>query len=322
MGSNITIDGVCKLLKQAETILLFAHRRPDGDALGSVPALKKGLEDLGKTVYAVCCDSVTERLLFLTESEILPSLLPADLGEYLPVAVDVASEEMLGSAIDLFKGKTTLRIDHHATGSDFADDNYVRPSASATGEIVFDLLEALDAWSLPAAERVYAAIASDTGCFKYSNVTPETHRKAASLLEMGVKPDEINRRLFDNRSRGETEAFRMALDALRYCDGGRVAVINFTNEMKKKGQLTEEDLSDISSIPRTVRGVSVGAVIKQESADPRLFKVSMRSDRSTDVSAICARMGGGGHFSAAGVTIEADSPEAAEKRVIEEILHG
>jgi len=322
MSLRVMLDEVCDLLMQAESILLFAHRRPDGDTLGSVSALKKGLENLGKTVYAVCCDSVTERLFFLTEGEIFPSLLPDNLGEYLPVAVDVASEEMLGSAIDLFKGKTTLRIDHHASGSDFAEYNCVRPEASATGEIVFDLLEKLNAWSLYAAERVYAAIASDTGCFKYSNVTPETHRKAATLLEKGVKPDEINRLLFDNRSQGETEAFRLALDSLRYYEGGRLAVITITNEMKEKNGLTEEDLGDVSSIPRTIRGVSVGVVIKQDAKNPRSFKVSMRSDRTTDVAAICARMGGGGHFSAAGVTVEADNPEEAERRIVEEILHG
>jgi len=150
---------------------------------------------------------------------------------------------------------------------------------------------------------------------KNSFISSQNFEKAAELRD---KEKELTEKLKEQKEKWQTEnkGYTGTVTEKEIAD----IVSNWTGI--PTGQLTEEDLSDISSIPRTVRGVSVGAVIKQESADPRLFKVSMRSDRSTDVSAICARMGGGGHFSAAGVTIEADSPEAAEKRVIEEILHG
>lgn len=317
MNNNISIEGICDLLKNREKIMIFSHKRPDGDTLGSAFALKYMLLEMGKKeVFVFCSDKIPERLMFLTDGQADSCIaMPEGFLPELSVAVDVASYDLIGDKEGCFCG-TTLKIDHHLMGDDYAEYNYTDPSVAATGEIIFQIAERLGTKDRRAYERIYGAISSDTGCFKYRNVTPHTHYRAGKIIEKGIDNYEINRRLFENKSVREMTAERISLNAMQYYNNNTVAVINFTNDMKNQNSLTDEDINDIASIPRTVEGVVLGIVIKQNTSDDKKYKISMRSGKNINAAEICASLGGGGHFNAAGAEVTADSPEEAEKIVL------
>ena len=319
MKNNLTLEEIGKKLLSSDRILLFCHRRPDGDTLGSAFALRDGLIACGKDARCVCADRAAEKLTFLSDSLLLPSEIPADFVGYFPVAIDVASPDMLNSALDLFRGKETLRIDHHLKGDDFSDYYYVDESAAATGEIIYDLLEKMHALTLPAMEKIFAAISSDTGCFRYRNTTVRSHLIAASLLEAGVNGGEINSLLNDCRSLKELLAESIAVSSMRFFLGGKAAVVLFTVDQMKEYGFSEDDLETVSSIPRTVRGVSIGVTLKQDMKTPQRFRLSVRTDGSFDAAAFCSQFGGGGHFCAAGGTVVAASADEAVSRVLEKL---
>ena len=143
-----------------------------------------------------------------------------------------------------------------------------------------------------------------------------TEIPVADLLEYGINHAEVARRLYDSRPVSQVRATGIAICALKFYCGGKLAVINFTKKMREDNNLTREDIDDIISLTRSIEGVEVGMSIKQSDDDETLYKVSMRSNRVADVSLLCAKFGGGGHKRASGCTLNADSPDEAEARLV------
>ncbi len=320
MKKNVTLDEVATKLSAAKTVLLFCHRRPDGDTLGSAFALRDGLVSLGKEALCVCSDRPSEKLSFLGVP-LLPEEIPPTFTGYLPVAVDVASGDMLESARPLFRGEETIRLDHHLTGEDYAALYYVDEDAASTGEIVYSLLARLSALTPSAMEKVFAAVSSDTGCFRYRNTTSRTHRIAAELLDAGVDGGKINSLLNDSRTRKELLAEALAVSSMRFFCGGKVAVVPISLDQMLQNGLRSEDLDDVSSLPRTVLGVSVGVTLKQDMKRPGIFRLSVRTDGTFDAAAFCAGFGGGGHYCAAGGSVEARDVDEAVALVMEKLRY-
>ena len=212
-------------------------------------------------------------------------------------------------------------------------DGWVNGGASSTGEMIFELSRELQKTGRVAKmpdgldKLLYAAVASDTGCFRYSNVTPSTHACAAALLSSGdFDPAEINHLLFEVKSEKLLLAERLGAERLtRYC-GGALGIITFPASLRKEYDLTDEHLETLVDIPRSLEGVQVAVAIRQ-SAETPTFRVSMRANGRVDVAAVCARFGGGGHTKAAGCTIDDPSVVTVEQAadtvaaVISEILN-
>jgi len=289
------IEKIIEILNNADNILILTHIRPDGDTLGSAYGLKYALE--GKNVKVFCPELPKERLMFLYEED------DKTFDPQLIIAVDAAELSLLGE----INYPIDIKIDHHPNGSSYAKLNYIDPEASSCGEMIFKICKRLGKLNKKISEYLYAAINYDTGNFRYRNVTAETHRIAAELIDTGIDSAEIGNRLFGLKTQSELEVIRLAYDNLHYYNNGKIAVININAD------------GDINAIPLDIQGVEIGITIRPD--EPCKFRISMRSVEGIDVSAICARLGGGGHVKAAGAIIEADDPETAE-RIVMEALHG
>ncbi len=319
-------DALLARLKEKRDTLILFHRNPDADAVGSAFALKQLLTLLGSRAFCLCPDPVPERLRFLCQDEqagVAFEDIPADFSPSARViSVDSASPSQLGSLYARFEGRIDLMIDHHGAGETYAD-SYIRPTFAATGEILFDLATRLESEGQIKLTKsicvlLYAAISADTGCFRFSNVTPKTHLRAAALMEYGIDCAEINHRLYDSNSMEQLRAQAAGIANLRLCHNGALAIIPISYAMREELGLSDEHFSILVDVARSVLGVQVAVSIRQPSAEG-LFRVSMRSSSDYDVSAICAKFGGGGHKKAAGCTIQAETIEDVVARLVAEI---
>ena len=317
---------VCRELAAPKNTLILFHTRPDGDAVGSSFALKLLLEAAGSRARCVCVNEVPQRLQFLSrdiQDSALPEAIPDDFEAERVLTVDTASPSQLGALYESFGDRIDLMIDHHAKGELYADC-LILPDVAAAGEIVFDISRQFLADGviecLP--ERLdfclYAAISSDTGCFKYSNVTPQTHIRSAELLKSGIDTARINQLLFDSKSMEVLAVEKAGFDTLKMFHNGRIAVVFFTHKMKEDLGVLDEHLETLIDVARSVEGVEVAVAIRQTGPE-KVFRVSTRSSCSVDVSAVCTYFGGGGHVRAAGCTIIADSIGHVADLVVERI---
>lgn len=293
------------LLRSWDKILVMSHASPDGDTLGSASALLRGLVSLGKQVRFFCADPVPEKFQYLFAG------IP--LGDFAPdhvMTVDVADERLLGEAPPEYLARVELAIDHHGTHVPFSQERWVDAHAAAAVELIYALLVELGVELAPAvADCLYTGLTTDTGCFRYRSVTPRTHRIAADLLERGARGADINRAMFESKSRGQVEAERLAMDSLRFSSNGLVALVKIPLDIYGKTGASESDLDGIASLPREIQGVVLGVTLKEKEGK---VKVSLRANPPADASVLCARFGGGGHQGAAGCSLEGATLEEAQ----------
>ena len=317
--SPLSVKAFADRLLAAERPLFVMHRRPDGDTVGSTAALIHIARALGKEALGICADSIPERLAFLAEGITVVNTLPDT--PYTAIAVDVATKDQLG-AVAALPIKISFMLDHHVVGQPFAD-HLVIPRAAAAGEIVYAVAEELIArGALPyipkkAKIALYAALSSDTGCFRYSNVTPNTLRCAAVLLEGDdVDAADVNHRLFEMKSEKQLRAEAFAIEHTRTSPDGKIAWVLITDADRRALGVSEEHLETVIDMVRSRAGVEVALAVREQ-ADGTL-RASMRSS-GFDVASVAARFGGGGHLRAAGCTIQAPTPRQALDRVLGEI---
>ena len=317
---SLSLDEVCKKITGAKNPVIIMHRSPDGDAVGSAMALWHLFSLLKKKAAFVCADKIPERLKFLTVGCVSAEF--PDLSECDFISVDVASPAQLGNLPEKIPQAATpfLMIDHHSTGTPFAD-NYIRSDACATGEIIFDIaarlkeLGYITEFKPDMVNALYAAISSDSGCFKYSNVTPHTHIVAAMLLDMGADSEEMNRLLFDSKSEGVLKAEGFALNKMRSFFSGKLNLVCITKADRDGLGLDLEFFETAIDVVRSLDGVEIAVAIKE--LDDGSFKASLRST-DADVSALCAKFGGGGHVKASGCTVKASSCDEAAELILAE----
>lgn len=315
--ARLTLTQAAERIRSGVDTLVILHRRPDGDAVGSGFALAKLLSAMGCRVCCSCDDELPERLGFLADEaqgSIRYDRLPEGFTPRQIIAVDTASPAQAGEQYTLYEGRIDLMIDHHARGEMYAD-GWINGGCSATGEMIYELSRELVRTGRISAipegvdKLLYAAISSDTGCFRYSNVSPDTHRVAADLLKSaangGFDPAEINHLLFEVKSEKLLLAEKLGFERLQMFADGKVGVVTFPLSLKKEHGILDEHLETLVDIPRSLVGVEIAVAIRQTD-DPRVCRVSMRSCGRTDVAALCATFGGGGHVKAAGCSITCD----------------
>lgn len=325
MSELISCREAAELLSGWDDILVVCHQNPDGDALGSMTGLVRLLKSLGKRSGWYCADKPGRSFGYLFEGLEGPEngWEPAHI-----VTVDVADSRLLGDAWEKYQGKIELAIDHHGTHVPFASCRWVEPESAAAAEMVWELAGELGiSPDAAAAGCLYTGVATDTGCFRYRNVTPRTLRTAAGAIEAGADAGDINQRIFETCSRAQLEAQRIVLDGMEFFCGGRAAIIQLPQSIYAATGAVEGELDALSSLPRQVEGVLVGVTLKEKPNG--LIKASLRTNPPADASAICGLFGGGGHRGAAGCSFEGLSmPEAKEKlksacqRYLEEIGSG
>lgn len=309
MSRNNTLIEIAEFLQGQQILTLLCHARPDGDTLGCAFGLKAVLEALGKEVQVLCADPVSPRYLFLSEGK-------ADLtGEPKGalVCLDVASPEMAGDYKELALAADAV-IDHHPTNKGYGKLNFIDGTAAAAGEIMVELAKLLGSLPQKAAVYFYTAISTDTGCFKYGNTTARTHRAAAELAETGFDLAAVNKWLFQTKRKAEFELNRLAMEQIRYYEGGKIVTMRITRKMLEETGAGADELEVITSLPIQIEGVVVAATFKENPDESH--KVSLRTDGTLHGGEICGLFGGGGHRQASGCTM--DGPfETIEKMMIE-----
>ena len=309
---KISAKEAAKLLCMHDRILILSHKNPDGDTLGSAYGLLRALRSLGKTVRTQCADHLPRTFLYLADG-----VQQNDFAPEFVVAVDVASVSLFGDAITEAYPQIDLCIDHHHTNELYAKQTYLYDGASAC-EAVYEVVREMGVAVTPdLADCLYTGMATDTGCFRFSNTTPKTMRLAADLMEQGAHYALLNRLLFETKSKERLAVERMVLDTVSYAADGKIALICISQKMVKESGADESELGGISGIPRTIEGVEVGITMREKETGG--YKISVRTAAYVDASKLCASFGGGGHIRAAGCVIDAPYKEAKEMLIEEAI---
>lgn len=298
----------------AQRILFFMHVSPDGDSIGSSLALVHALRKIGREAVIVGVDPIPRIYQFLPDWD--RYLLPWEQveGEWdLSCFLDCGDLYRVGAALPaVAKGRSILNIDHHSTNTIFGDENWMDFSAAAVGELAYRLLKEMQLPIGPEeAVSLYTSIVADTGGFRYSSTTASTHRIAAELLELGVKPYEVAAQIFENETPGRLALLGRALASLQVDPSGRLAWITLDREALEATGATDQDAEGLVNWARSLSGVEVGALLK-ETPDGAI-RVGLRSRFTVDVGQIAKQFGGGGHARASGCTMDGPLDQAAER---------
>lgn len=317
--NNISINNICKMLMSNSSFAVFIHENPDADAIGSCFSLVYTLRSIGKKAYAVSTDKIPSSLTFMTQGEkdFSYDMLPKGFTPDMFITVDIATSSLLG-VYKNFADRIDLAIDHHSTHDTFAKVQYVDSSASACAEIIYRIVIRLLCGNMPqkTASLLYAAIAADTGGFRYANTTPYTYKVAAKLIEFGADHAEICHNLFDCKSKAAIAAEALAMSTVQYYCDGKIAYVRISLKDKKEHGFEDEDTYDVINTIRKVDGVKI-AIFSRE-REPGQYKITMRSACDIDVSKICSIFGGGGHPGAAGCNVLEKDLDSSVKRIINE----
>ena len=323
MIKDISLETLtAEIASPVNTVIIF-HERPDGDAVGSAFALRLLIEAVGGKAYCLSGDEIPDRLRFLTdgiqESSLIDSL-PSEFKGARVIAVDCGSASQVGKLFDVLP--PSISIDHHGSSQRFCD-GYTDSSAAATAEIIcdigFSLLDQgkIDALPKGFAECVYAAISSDTGCFRFSNATPETHKRAAGLLALGIDASDINHRLFSSKTKLMMIAEAESVKKLKTFANGKIAVVAFNADEIRTLGIKRENFDAFIEIARSLEGAEVAISVRRTDGDSGC-RISMRSASDVNVAEICGVFGGGGHVRAAGCTINTEDVDEAVRIIVKE----
>lgn len=301
-------------INKRDAFLLVGHALPDGDCIGALIALYLGMVAMGKEVRMLLQDSVPAMYEYLPGAEAV--LLPAQFTGpvHNVIYLDCSDEERPGDQmVDILKDRShTINIDHHQSNNFFGDLNFVDERASSTAELVYELLQLLPVEiNADIANALYVGIVQDTGGFQHNNTSSQTFRTAAALLEQGVDLDQVKLNLYESKSREEVALLGLALQSLQLNSQGRVAWMTLHyDDILELGALQTCPEGMINNT-LTIQGVEVGLLFRE--LTPGLIKISFRSKGTTDVDALAARFGGGGHPRAAGAQQSGSMAEVVSK---------
>ena len=307
MSNILSFFETALFLRDNDDYLILTHDNPDGDTLGSAFALCFALRKMGKRANVIA-EEIAEKYAFIADGYADCDFTPKTI-----VAVDMASESMFGEKTKEYVNKVDLCIDHHESNTKYAKNLYLDANSAANCENVYNVIKELNVdFDKQIATCLYTGIATDTGCFKFSNVTSNTHICAANLLTFGVDHAKINFSLFEQKSKERMSAEKLVIETLEYFADGKIAVCAITDEIVEKTGVLQSDFDAMVAIPRCILGVEIGITLKQRGNG---FKISLRSSENFNVSEICKVYNGGGHARAAGCFIEGDLAEVKDKIV-------
>ena len=312
MTARIGVAEAAEFLLTHDDYLLLSHRRPDGDTVGSCAALCRALRALGKRAWVYANPQFTPK--FAPYLEGLTAVQGSGIrdqgsGESCIISCEVASRSLLPFGME--DAAVELALDHHGTNDGFAARTHTDERCAACGEVIVELLPLLGVeMTKQMAEALYVAISTDTGCFRYSNVSANTFRCAAACVDAGAEIYPISRGFFEMKRRPRLQLEAWLIENMEFFAGGRVAVSALPQALMDRLGLTEDDVDDISGFGRTVEGVDLAVMLRD--VEGSRGKISLRSSDGFNAAAICARLGGGGHPCAAGASVEGGISAARE----------
>ena len=308
---------VKQAIKKFNKFLITSHINPEGDAIGSQIAMACLLRKLGKESVMLDDSPAPNVLRFMKGSEDISKEMPRDFNFQAVIILDSPDLARIGRVNDYIKKDSVIiNIDHHISNVNFGKFNWVEPDFSSVGEMVYDLFKAFKIKvDLDEAIALYTAIMTDTGSFRYSNTVSKTHRIAAELVDIGVKPYEIHTKIYETSSIQDTNLLGEALQTMKLTEDGKIAWLWVTKEMLKKTKASLEGTEGIINFARSIDGVEI-AILFRETGTEEKVKVSFRSKGKVDVNKLAGSFGGGGHPTASGCTV-LGKIEEVEKKILE-----
>lgn len=300
MNNGPELQRIVDAIHQRQRFVVSSHARPDGDSIGSQLAFAYALRSIGKDVTVVNRDAAPPPLMAFPG---VPEIRIADAisGEY-DAAVIMECGDLARPGVAGLDRYFLINIDHHPGNTGYGHINWFDPAAAACGEMVFDLVQALEvALSVEIATHVYLAILTDTGSFHYSSISPRTFDICKRTLEAGVDPVSVARSVYDSNNMGRLKLFGSVLSAMQIDPSGRIAIVYLDHEMARAAGGTYEDTEGLINLPLTVKEIQAVVFFKQNEGDE--YRVSMRSKGEIDIGAVAKDFGGGGHKNAAGCTV-------------------
>lgn len=305
---SLTRAEAAGFLLSHDNYAILTHRRPDGDTIGSAAALCRGLRQLGKNAWVLENQEITDKFAFLLEGLTKEA---AEENDTL-VAVDVASPGMLPKCFAQYADRCALRIDHHGSATSFTPEELVDPESASCAELVCDVITMLGIqMDKDIATAVYVGASTDTGCFRFANTTAHTFMIAAICTQAGAPVYQLNQDLFETNTLSKLRLHAWMIENMKLFDDGRLAIVAIPRAVEELLGVSDDDMDNISSYPRTVAGVCMAATLRQTKDGDT--KISVRAIPGYDASAVCAVFGGGGHKGAAGASTPMGLEEAVKK---------
>ena len=284
-------------IKHGQRFVIASHQRPDGDAIGSSMAMALALKALGKDATVVT-DAIPP--VFLQPFPEVESIrITPEITETYDAALIMECSELSRTGVIGLDRSPVMNIDHHPGNTGYGTINWVDETAAACGEMVFSLVEAIEAPLTKAvATHVYLAVLTDTGSFHFSHLTPRTYDIARRCVEAGADPQWIARTHYDSNSLARVRIFGAVMNGMVIVDEGRVALLSITREKMSDLGGSNDDLEGLINFPLTVKDIEAVGFFKE--IGPQDWRVSLRSKGNVDTGKIARAHGGGGHTNAAG----------------------
>lgn len=302
--TRVNVEKCARILKEKDNILILTHAQPDGDTLGCGFGLCRALLKASKKAKVLCADEIPKKYNYLFENLDIPEFQE----EYI-VAVDVATEHLLGALEEKYSGKINLCIDHHASNTNYAEYLLLNADAAAAAETVFKVIKAMHIEvDKHIADCLFTGITTDTGCFRYASATSNTYRAAAELVDLGADNAIINRIMFETKTKTYAALERLAIEGMEFFCDDRICIITITQDMYKSSGSNEQETEAIAPLTRQTEGVEIGLTIREKANGK--CKCSVRTYESVDASKLAQCFGGGGHKQAAACRFDCGVDEA------------
>jgi phosphoesterase RecJ-like protein len=306
------LSQVVELIENKNNFAITTHIKPDGDGVGSSLGLCWLLRSLGKRAEVIVHGEVPPAYRSLPGADEIRDIKRLDHPYDAVFIIECSDLERPG--IEGLESEVTVNIDHHATSAHFGTINWIDSTASAVGEMIYNLCKAIGGRiTKEIAECVYMALVTDTGSFHFSNTSDRTLKVASELVKAGAKPSEISEAIYNNYPWSRIELMRQVLGTVKRDSTGRVASMRQTLAMKEVAGAVDGDNNGFVNVPLAAKDVSA-AVYMREVGENR-YRVSLRSKNGIDVAKVAERYGGGGHKNAAGLSIEGNWDEKEEELV-------
>ena len=311
-----TIKKIANKIKEFKSFLITSHMNLEGDSLGSQLAMAGLLKQLGKDFVILDHDEVPEHYRFLPGTGLVRTSLKAKNKKFdAAIVLDCPNLKRTGRAgAAVRQAGCIINIDHHVSNEKFGDLNWVEERASSAGEIVYKLFKEMRCEiTKNVALYLYIAILTDTGSFNYSNTSSVTHEIVSELLGRGIEPYDVSKSIYENKPLADMKLLGKVLSGLEVTGNGKIAYMVVTKKLFKETGTERASCENFVNFGRSVKGVEVAALFREDIKKRNIFHVSLRSAKKVDVNKIAVFFGGGGHKSASGCTLHGNLKDVKKK---------
>jgi phosphoesterase RecJ-like protein len=293
-------------IRSGQRFAVSSHARPDGDAIGSQLAMAYALRALGKDVVVVDADPAPPQ--FVEFPGVSDIRVTNAVDESFDAVIIMECGDLKRTGVEGLDRSLVINIDHHPGNTGYGEVNWFDATAAACGEMVYDLVRALDVpLTREIATHIYLAVLTDTGSFHFSSISSRTFEICRESLEAGVDPVQVARQVYDSNNMGRLKLFAAVLSVMHIDPSGRIAVLYVDHEMARVAGATYDDMEGLINEPLTVKEVAAVVFFKRDRGDA--YRVSLRSKGDVDISTIAKEYGGGGHKNAAGCSVSGEVDE-------------